>query len=180
MLVAGGMNAKLVLYPIAHEDGATLAVATYAGVRGNPVMLARSLWPEARRLDGDEGARVLMRSHPVVEVACDGTGRPDDVDTLEDLQAVALDPDDLLRIVGQDPDRGQSEVGEDLVPDPVVARVSRKAKLDVRLDGVAAMLLQLGAKPNLPDDPPWATPLAWARRRGHTEIAERLEQGGAK
>jgi molybdenum cofactor cytidylyltransferase len=73
---------------LAHEDGATLAVATYAGVRGNPVLLARNLWPEARRLDGDEGARVLMRSHPVVEVACDGTGRPDDVDTLEDLSAM--------------------------------------------------------------------------------------------
>lgn len=72
----------------AYEDGAALAVATYDGVRGNPVLVARSLWPEARRLDGDEGARVLMRSHPVVEVPCDGTGRPDDVDTIEDLQRV--------------------------------------------------------------------------------------------
>ena len=72
----------------AHEDGATLAVATYDGVRGNPVLVARSLWPEARRLDGDEGARALMRSHPVVEVPCDGTGRPDDVDTIADLHRV--------------------------------------------------------------------------------------------
>ena len=31
-------------------------------------------------------------------------------------------------------------------------------------------LLRRGAKPNLPDDPPWATPLAWATRRGHHEI----------
>jgi molybdenum cofactor cytidylyltransferase/nicotine blue oxidoreductase len=72
----------------AYDDGATLAVATYGGVRGNPVLLGRALWPEARRLDGDEGARVLMRSHPVVEVTCDGTGRPDDVDTIDDLQAI--------------------------------------------------------------------------------------------
>ena len=72
----------------AYDDGATLAVATYDGVRGNPVLVARGLWPEARRLDGDEGARVLMRSHPVVEVPCDGTGRPDDVDTIEDLHRV--------------------------------------------------------------------------------------------
>ena len=72
----------------AHDGGATLSVATYDGVRGNPVLLARSLWPEARRLDGDEGARVLMRSHPVVEVVCDGTGRPDDIDTIEDLHRV--------------------------------------------------------------------------------------------
>jgi molybdenum cofactor cytidylyltransferase/nicotine blue oxidoreductase len=72
----------------AYDDGATLAVATYGGVRGNPVLIARSLWPEARRLDGDEGARVLMRTHPVVEVACDGTGLPDDVDTVEDLRTI--------------------------------------------------------------------------------------------
>jgi molybdenum cofactor cytidylyltransferase/nicotine blue oxidoreductase len=72
----------------AYDDGATLAVATYGGVRGNPVLLGRALWPDARRLDGDEGARVLMRSHPVVEVACDGTGRPDDVDTIQDLRAI--------------------------------------------------------------------------------------------
>ncbi len=66
----------------------TLAVATYGGVRANPVLLARSLWVDARKLEGDEGARVLMRTHPVVEVACDGTGHPDDVDTVEDLQAM--------------------------------------------------------------------------------------------
>jgi molybdenum cofactor cytidylyltransferase len=72
----------------AYDDGATLAVATYGGVRANPVLLARSLWAEARGLDGDEGARVLMRSHPVVEVVCDGTGDPQDVDTLDDLHAI--------------------------------------------------------------------------------------------
>ncbi|MGZ4754658.1 MAG: nucleotidyltransferase family protein, partial [Acidimicrobiia bacterium] len=72
----------------AYDGGVPLAVATYGGVRANPVLLARSLWAEARTLDGDEGARVLMRTHPVVEVACDGTGYPDDVDTIEDLQAM--------------------------------------------------------------------------------------------
>lgn len=72
----------------AYDDGATLAVATYGGVRANPVLLGRSLWPEARTLDGDEGARVLMRTHTVVDVACDGTGDPRDVDTLEDLAAM--------------------------------------------------------------------------------------------
>jgi hypothetical protein len=40
-------------------------------------------------------------------------------------------------------------------------------------------LLGRGAKPNLPDDPPWATPLAWARRRGHGEVAGLLERHGA-
>ena len=75
----------------AYDGGATLAVATYGGARGNPVLLARTLWAEARRLDGDEGARVLMRTHPVVEVPCDGTGDPRDVDTLEDIRALELE-----------------------------------------------------------------------------------------
>jgi len=70
----------------AHADGATLAVATYGGQRANPVLLARSLWPEARELTGDVGARALMQRHPVVEVACDDTGSPVDVDTPADLE----------------------------------------------------------------------------------------------
>jgi len=72
----------------AYDDGATLAVATYASVRANPVLLARSRWPEAKALDGDEGARALMRANAVVEVPCDGTGDPRDVDTADDLRAV--------------------------------------------------------------------------------------------
>jgi molybdenum cofactor cytidylyltransferase len=71
----------------AFHEGATLAVSTYAGRRGNPVLLARPLWREARRLEGDVGARVLMSRHDVVEVDCTGTGIPADVDTLDDLKA---------------------------------------------------------------------------------------------
>jgi nicotine blue oxidoreductase len=69
----------------AYDDGARLAVATYGGVRGNPVLVARDFWPEALELTGDEGARVLLRRHGAVEVPCDGTGDPADVDTPEDL-----------------------------------------------------------------------------------------------
>lgn len=69
----------------AHEAGAQLAVATYDTRRGNPVLLARSLWPQAMELRGDAGARQLMQSVPVTDVPCDGTGHADDVDTLEDL-----------------------------------------------------------------------------------------------
>ena len=47
-------------------------------------------------------------------------------------------------------------------------------KGDVEKAAMVEFLLDRGAKPNLPDDPPWASPLAWARRRGHAEIAERL------
>jgi molybdenum cofactor cytidylyltransferase len=72
----------------AYASGARLAVATYAGARANPVLLARDHWHEALELEGDEGARALMRRHPVVEVPCDGTGDPTDVDTPQDLAAL--------------------------------------------------------------------------------------------
>jgi molybdenum cofactor cytidylyltransferase len=75
-----------------HADGAELAVATYAGVRGNPVLIARSLWAEAGKLEGDVGARQLMRDHDVVEVPCDGTGNAVDVDTAQDLQRLNEEP----------------------------------------------------------------------------------------
>ena len=72
----------------AYDAGARLAVATYDGVRGNPVLLARDHWDEAMALTGDEGARVLLRRHPAVEVACEGTGSPTDIDTPADLAAL--------------------------------------------------------------------------------------------
>ena len=65
-----------------------LAVATYGGVRGNPVLVGRAHWDEALALQGDEGARVLLRRHGAVEVPCDGTGEPTDIDTPEDLIAL--------------------------------------------------------------------------------------------
>lgn len=72
----------------AYDAGATLAAAAYAGVRANPVLIGRDLWPQARELQGDEGARRLMQTHPVVEVECGDTGDPVDVDTPEALAAL--------------------------------------------------------------------------------------------
>jgi molybdenum cofactor cytidylyltransferase len=69
----------------AYDDGARLAVATYGGVRGNPVLVGREFWSEALALSGDEGARVLLRRHDVTEVPCDDTGDPTDIDTPADL-----------------------------------------------------------------------------------------------
>ena len=69
----------------AYRDGARVAVATYHGQRRNPVLLGRTMWAQARRLDGDEGARVLMGDE-AVEVDCTDTGSAADVDTLDDLR----------------------------------------------------------------------------------------------
>ena len=69
----------------AYRDGARLVMATYHGQRRNPVLLARTMWAQARELDGDEGARVLMDDE-AVEVDCTDTGSAADVDTLDDLR----------------------------------------------------------------------------------------------
>jgi hypothetical protein len=64
-------------------------------------------------------------------------------DALQDRQAVALEPGALGRVVRQQAHRLHPEVDEDLRADPVVARVGGEPELDVRLDGVAALLLQV-------------------------------------
>ena len=72
----------------AHAAGAVAAVATYAGQPRNPVLLARSTWVEVAALaTGDSGARAWLRARPelVVEVPCDDTGSPFDIDTPADL-----------------------------------------------------------------------------------------------
>lgn len=71
---------------VASTEG-DIVVATYGGVRGNPVKLARSVWDDFLRLtdEPDAGARTLMHLHPelVREVACKGVSA--DIDTSEDL-----------------------------------------------------------------------------------------------
>ena len=65
--------------------------ATYAGRAGHPVLLERGLFDSVAALRGDSGARDLL-SQPGVRltlVACDGLGRPDDVDTPEQLRRLS-------------------------------------------------------------------------------------------
>ena len=44
---------------------------------------------------------------------------------------------------------------------------------------MVAFLLKRGAATNLPDDQPWATPLAWTRKFGLADIEEVLVKHGA-
>lgn len=66
------------------DTEAPLAVATYRGARRNPVRIHAELWDDLP-VDGDEGARSLMRLRPemVTEVACEGNA--DDIDTTDDV-----------------------------------------------------------------------------------------------
>lgn len=72
----------------AHAAGAPVAVATYAGRIGHPVLLDRATWPLlGRYATGDRGARDLLRDRAdlVTRVSCDGAGSPADLDTPADL-----------------------------------------------------------------------------------------------
>ena len=76
----------------AHRAGASVAVAAYTGVPRNPVLLAREHWDAVTALAvGDVGARPFLAAHPelVTLVECGDAGRPDDVDTLADLDRVS-------------------------------------------------------------------------------------------
>lgn len=75
----------------AHQAGASVVVACYAGQPRNPVLISREHWPDVIALAaGDVGARPFLRAHPdlVTRVECADTGRPDDIDSPEDLARV--------------------------------------------------------------------------------------------
>jgi CTP:molybdopterin cytidylyltransferase MocA len=65
-----------------------IVAAGYGGKRRNPVLIPRSLWADvAAAADADQGARGFLQAHPdlITVVECGDIGRPDDLDTQEDL-----------------------------------------------------------------------------------------------
>jgi molybdenum cofactor cytidylyltransferase/nicotine blue oxidoreductase len=76
-----GMTPEALAHVAAHATPDALAVATYDGVRGHPVLLGRDHWAGvAATATGDEGARRYLAAHPVAEVDCTGLADPVDLD----------------------------------------------------------------------------------------------------
>jgi molybdenum cofactor cytidylyltransferase len=72
----------------ARGPGALAVRATYGGDPGHPVLLERRLFARMRNVTGDHGARNLLMSVSVREVACDDLGGGEDVDTPAELDAL--------------------------------------------------------------------------------------------
>lgn len=74
------------LVQVWRSAGASLIVPRYAGRRGNPVLFARSLFPELLEVQGDQGGRPVIERHgdeaAWIDVP-DGT-QAADIDTMED------------------------------------------------------------------------------------------------
>jgi len=67
------------------EEGADIAAPVFKGRRGNPVAFGAHHLPALLALTGEHGARVLLRSAPVAEVAVNDPGILRDIDIPADL-----------------------------------------------------------------------------------------------
>jgi molybdenum cofactor cytidylyltransferase/nicotine blue oxidoreductase len=76
-----GMTAEALTRMTADAAPAALAVATYGGVRGHPVLIGREHWAGVvATATGDEGARRYLAAHDVAEIDCTGLADPTDLD----------------------------------------------------------------------------------------------------
>lgn len=101
----------------AYLDGAGIAVASYGGKLRNPVLLARPEWAGVLALStGDVGARPYLDAHRdlVTAVECGDIGRPDDIDTPEDLARVSR----ALASAGSAPAHGDPGASSGRAPAP--------------------------------------------------------------
>ena len=70
-------------------SGKPIVVPAYRGEWGHPVLFAASVFPELRRVSGDQGAREVIARDPArVAVVPVDLPSPRDVDTWEDYQAL--------------------------------------------------------------------------------------------
>ncbi|MEH6491530.1 nucleotidyltransferase family protein [Halopseudomonas sp.] len=70
-----------------------IVVPTHAGQRGHPVLFGRAFWPELLLLQGDRGARELLRQHAksLLEVPVTDPGILLDIDDAKMLAALPAD-----------------------------------------------------------------------------------------
>jgi CTP:molybdopterin cytidylyltransferase MocA len=71
------------------ETGEPVVAASYRGVRGHPILLAREVWPRIP----DEGARALTPNL----IPCDDLGPPGDVDRADEIPSRFTASDDDAR-----------------------------------------------------------------------------------
>ncbi|MES1166915.1 MAG: nucleotidyltransferase family protein [Pseudomonadota bacterium] len=70
--------------------GAGIAMPEYRGERGHPVGFGKRHLKELLELQGDEGARALLKRHPreIETIACDDPGVLRDIDRREDVEGI--------------------------------------------------------------------------------------------
>ncbi len=69
------------------SEGAEIVVPSFAGHRGNPVGFSRQYAAQLLNLSGDRGARQLLQTCAVTELALDDPGILQDIDHPEDIKA---------------------------------------------------------------------------------------------
>lgn len=86
-VAAATLDALIVAFERERPDA---VVPVHCGRRGNPVLIARGLFPALMRLTGDEGARRILAdgAHRVLSCAVDDPGVLLDIDTREALDAL--------------------------------------------------------------------------------------------
>jgi len=101
------------LIAVREATGARIVIPTYHGVRGNPVLLDRSLGPEAEAISGDRGCRAIHQHHPeeTVEVPVDDPGVLIDLDTPEEVERARDALRDGLPLSGLVGDRAPRPAG---------------------------------------------------------------------
>ena len=120
------------------ESGAQIAIPTYLGFRGNPVLLDRSVFAEVMTLTGDIGCRAIFGNHTagIVKVQVEDFGILLDIDNADDFER-------LQRFARGAVSANQVIVGADL-SDPSPDHSSKDNLILVGAEPVGLALAKLG------------------------------------